>query len=50
MNDSFHEVYSSFFGYHKPARAVVPTKDLHHGFLIELEAIAAVVDEEIANE
>ena len=44
-----NQVYASFFGHHKPARAVVPTKDLHHGFLIELEAIAAVVDEEIAN-
>ena len=47
--DRVNQVYSSFFGHHKPARAVVPTKDLHHGFLIELEAIAAVVDEEIAN-
>ena len=37
-----NEVYSSFFGKHKPARAVVPVKDLHFGFKIEIEAIAAM--------
>ena len=35
-----NEVYSTFFGAHKPARSIVPTKELHHGFLIEIEAIA----------
>jgi len=35
-------VYAEFFGHHRPARAVVPTKELHHGFLVEIEAIAAV--------
>ncbi len=35
-------VYANFFGDHRPARAVVPTKDLHFGFQIEIEAIAAV--------
>ena len=35
-----NEVYSSFFGDHKPARSTVPTGPLHHGFLIEIEAIA----------
>jgi 2-iminobutanoate/2-iminopropanoate deaminase len=35
-------VYARFMGEHRPARAVVPTKTLHHGFLIEIEAIAAV--------
>ena len=34
-------VYARVMGGHRPARAVVPTKDLHHGFLIEIEAIAA---------
>jgi len=38
-------VYARFFGNHKPARAVVPTKNLHHGFQIEMEAIAAVKKE-----
>ncbi|HYC29131.1 MAG TPA: Rid family detoxifying hydrolase [Chitinophagaceae bacterium] len=35
-----NEVYSTFFGSHRPARSIVPTKELHHGFLIEVEAIA----------
>ena len=35
-------VYSDFFGKHRPARAVVPTRDLHYGFKIEIEAIAAI--------
>jgi 2-iminobutanoate/2-iminopropanoate deaminase len=37
-----NRVYADFFGEHKPARVVVPTRDLHHGCLIEIEAIAAV--------
>ena len=35
-------VYSEFFDKHRPARAVVPTRDLHYGFKIEVEAIAAI--------
>lgn len=35
-----NQVYSEFFGKHKPARSIVPTKELNHGFLIEIEAIA----------
>jgi len=37
-----NSVYSKFFGRHCPARAVVPTRDLHFGFQIEIEAIAVV--------
>ena len=37
-----NQVYSTMFGAHKPARAIIPTRDLHHGFLIELEAVAAI--------
>ena len=37
-----NEAYAKFFGDHRPARAVIPVKDLHYGFLIEIEAIAAV--------
>jgi len=37
-----NKVYSEFFGEHHPARAVVPTRDLHFGFQIEVDAIAAV--------
>jgi 2-iminobutanoate/2-iminopropanoate deaminase len=35
-------VYARFFGAWRPARSVVPTKELHHGFLIEIDAIAAL--------
>ena len=35
-----NQVYATFFGTHKPARAVVPTKALHYGFLVEIEAVA----------
>ncbi len=38
--DEVNRVYAAFFGGHRPARAVVPTGDLHHGFQVELEAIA----------
>ena len=38
--ERINEVYRDFFGAHRPARAVVPTKDLHYGFQIEVEAIA----------
>jgi len=37
-----NSVYARFFGDHRPARAVVPTRELHFGFQIEIEAIAAV--------
>ncbi len=37
-----NEVYKDFFGEHRPARAVVPTKALHYGFQIEVEAIASL--------
>ena len=34
--------YARVMGPHRPARAVVPTKALHHDYLIEIQAIAAV--------
>jgi len=34
--------YARVMGSHKPARAVVPVKDLHYGYQIEIQAIAAV--------
>ena len=40
--DAVNEVYAGFFGSHKPARAVVPTRELHHGALVEIEATAEV--------
>jgi 2-iminobutanoate/2-iminopropanoate deaminase len=38
----FNRVYAKMMGTHKPARAVVPTNDLHYGCLLEIEAIACV--------
>jgi 2-iminobutanoate/2-iminopropanoate deaminase len=38
--DQVNEICADYFQDHRPARAVVPTKDLHHGFLIEMEVIA----------
>ncbi len=37
-----NEEYAAFFGDHRPARAIVPVRDLHHGHQIELEAVAAL--------
>ena len=37
-------VYAAFFGDHRPARAVVPTRELHYGLLVEIEAIAALAE------
>ena len=39
--DRVNSVYARFFGDHRPARAVVPTRELHFGYQIEVEAIAA---------
>ena len=38
--DTVNDVYAEFFGSHKPARVVVPTRNLHHGVLVEIEATA----------
>jgi 2-iminobutanoate/2-iminopropanoate deaminase len=35
-----NQVYADFFGDHRPARAIVPIGPLHHGFLVEIEAVA----------
>jgi 2-iminobutanoate/2-iminopropanoate deaminase len=40
--DKVNEVYALILGEHKPARAIVPVKDLHFGTKIEIQAIAAV--------
>jgi 2-iminobutanoate/2-iminopropanoate deaminase len=39
-----NEVYAKVLGEHRPARAVIPTRDLHYGFLIEIDAIAATYE------
>jgi len=38
---AFNRIYSEMFGDARPARSVVPVPSLHHGCLIEIEAIAA---------
>jgi 2-iminobutanoate/2-iminopropanoate deaminase len=35
-----NRVFAAFFGDHKPARAIVPVKELHYGFCIEADATA----------
>jgi 2-iminobutanoate/2-iminopropanoate deaminase len=37
-----NEVYARILGEHRPARAIVPVKDLHFDTQIEIQAIAAV--------
>jgi 2-iminobutanoate/2-iminopropanoate deaminase len=39
--DAVNMVYGRILGEHRPARAVIPTGALHHGFLIEIDAVAA---------
>lgn len=34
--------YAAFFGEHRPARSIVPAGSLHHGLLVEVEAVAVV--------
>ncbi len=38
--DIVNTTYAAFFGDHKPARAIVPSRELHNGALVEIEAIA----------
>ncbi len=35
-----NSVYERSFGDHRPARAIVPTRELHYGALVEISAIA----------
>ncbi|MDC6382413.1 RidA family protein [Pseudomonas graminis] len=37
---AFDRLYARCLGEHRPARAVVPVPVLHHGYLIEIEAVA----------
>ena len=37
---AFNQIYAEWAGDSRPARAVVPVPMLHHGFLIEVEAVA----------
>jgi len=42
MWDAVNKKYAEVMGEHRPARAIVPVKDLHFGTKIEIQAIAAV--------
>ncbi|WP_420149818.1 RidA family protein [Spirosoma sp.] len=35
-----NQLYTDFFGDHRPARSIVPVGPLHYGLAIELEAVA----------
>ncbi|MFY9511905.1 MAG: RidA family protein [Rubrivivax sp.] len=37
---AFNTLYAAWAGAARPARAVVPVPELHHGFRIEVEAVA----------
>ena len=37
-----NDTYAAFFGAHRPARCVVPSRELHYGCLVEIEAVACV--------
>jgi 2-iminobutanoate/2-iminopropanoate deaminase len=41
---AFNAIYAERLGAHKPARTVVPVAALHYGYLVEMDAIAAVRD------
>jgi len=41
---AFDTLYAQRFGAHRPARTVVPVGALHYGYLVEMDAIAAVRD------
>jgi 2-iminobutanoate/2-iminopropanoate deaminase len=38
----FNAVYAEMLGTHRPARTVVPVAQLHYGYLVEMDAIAAL--------
>lgn len=38
--DEVNGVYEQCFGSHRPARAIVPTRELHFGALVEISVIA----------
>lgn len=38
---AFNRVFGDMFGEARPARAVVPVPELHHGYLVEVDCVAA---------
>lgn len=43
---AFNAVYARRLGAHRPARTVVPVPELHYGYLLEMDAIAALRGED----
>ena len=43
--DAFNAVFADFFGDWRPTRTVVPVPDLHFGYLVEIDAVAAAAPE-----
>lgn len=41
---AFNRIYAEALGDHRPARTVVPVAQLHYGYLVEMDVIAAVRD------
>ena len=39
---AFNRVYAEMLGEHRPARTVVPVPELHYGYLVEVDVIAAL--------
>ena len=39
---AFNRIYAEALGSHRPARTVVPVGALHYGYLVEMDAVAAV--------
>lgn len=38
---AFNRIFAEIFGDARPARAIIPVPELHHGYLVEIDAIAA---------
>src|SRR5258706_8549095 len=39
---AFNAIYAEALGAHRPARTVVPVPQLHYGYLVEMDVIAAL--------
>jgi 2-iminobutanoate/2-iminopropanoate deaminase len=40
--DKVNDAYAIFFKEHKPVRSIIPTRNLHYGSMIEIEATAVL--------
>lgn len=45
----FNRIYAEMIPDARPARTVVPVPELHYGFLVEVDAIAAIPDDKTAS-